>query len=597
MSSTPDDLAELRRDLGRGLKIVADKVEAYETAAAFYDGTRHEVHANPAIARALKRSAEAHPLSFAHIPVDALLDRVELTGLASSRADDELQAILADVEYLDDVDDWHTKAGYFGDYFVLLDPIDEDDDGVAGELTLVGVDPTTATVVYDSRTGRTPDFGVRIWQETTTLGKRWRAAVYYDDATAHLVTSVGQSGAAPDAQHFDLDLGDTDDEDSWRVPHTAGGPLLEHFAVDGRPYGKPLHRKAFGPQDALTKLSASNLSSIDAATFPSRYALMHPDAEADDDDLDEADPDFPGDGTARAAARTSKVSSVAGTIAMLRGVAKVGTFDSAQPGAFLVNQDWYVRAMGLATGTPLFEFDTEGEQPSGEARRRAEVRLVRHAKKVQRSLTATHKRIAEKLLALRGKDAGEVTVTFAPLETATDAEGMELVGKKVANGIPLRDALAEAGYTDDKLNAWLGTDPKADAMTLAEVGLLATALQSLGQAKTLGVVTDAQLEAVLPWLFGAAAEGAVAIDVDAVEPLEVEADGAASATDEANALKAKADALGALVRAGANADEAAAALGINGVTFPNVPTTVRIPDDEAAGLEGSGAPAPTPPAV
>lgn len=594
MSNAPDDLADLRRDLGRGLKLIAEKAAGYEKGSAFYHGTRAEVHANPAIARALARSAEAHPVSFAHIPVDALLDRVELTGVAASAGDETLQAILAETEYLDDVDDWHTKAGYFGDYYVLIDPVDEDDEGRAGELTLVGVAPTTAVVVYDSRTERRPEYGVRVWRETTTAGKRWKAALYYEDATIHLLTSVGNGGAEARPEDFDLD--DDGEEGGERVDVPgAAGPLLEHFAVDGRPYGTPLHLKAFGPQDALTKLSASNLSAIDAATFPERYALMHPDAEVDDDDLDEADPDFTPDASGKVG-RDPKVRTVAGTVAVLRGIAKVGTFDSAKPEAFLVNQDWYVRAMGLATGTPLFEFDTEGEQPSGESRRRAEVRLVRHAKKVQRSLEATHKRIAEKLVRLRGSEPGDIVVTFAPLETATDADGMELVGKKVANGIPLRVALAEAGYTEDALKKWLG-DEDTDSWTLAQVGLVAEALTKLGQAKTLGIIDEADLAAILPSIFGEAGEGAqpTALDLTGVEPIE--AADVVTAADEANALKAKADALGALVRAGANAEEAARALGIDGVTFPNVPTTVRIPDDEAAGLEGSGAPVPAAPAV
>jgi hypothetical protein len=70
-------------------------------------------------------------------------------------------------------------------------------------------------------------------------------------------------------------------------------PLLIHLRVDGQPYGRPIHAKAFGPQDAITKISATNLSTVDAQGFPTRYALLDPMAEIDDDLDDEFGTDGP----------------------------------------------------------------------------------------------------------------------------------------------------------------------------------------------------------------------------------------------------------------------------------------------------------------
>ena len=55
----------------------------------------------------------------------------------------------------------------------------------------------------------------------------------------------------------------------------------------------------------------------------------------------------------------------------------------------------------------------------------------------------------------------------------------------------------------------------------------------------------------------------------------------------AKIIKAKADAIGVLVRAGASQEDAARMVGLTGVEFPNVPTTVRIPETDATGLEGT----------
>lgn len=598
MTNAPSDLVDMQADLGVGLALIKKRAPEAEKGRDYYEGTRAEVHANPELARILEQSAEAHPLSFAHIPVDALLDRVELTGITSASNADKLKAELEAVEYMDDADDWHTRAGYMGDYYVIIDPLDEDDQGRATDVQLVGASPLSSVVVYDARTQRVARFGVRAWHEPKgTAGGYWRATIFYSDATVHLTTAEGKGpDYEPRPADFVLDITEDDagDGETAIERHAVGEPLLEHFAIDGRPYGRPLHSKAYGPQDALTKISASNLANLDAIVFPARYALLDPSAEVDDDDLDDADPTHRPAGTGQ---REAPKRTRPGTITMLRGVKEAGTFEAGEGSIFLENADWYVRAIALATGTPVFEFDLKGEQPSGEARRRAEARLVRHARKVSRSLTATHARIADKIARLKGFEVGDVTVAFAPLETSTDAEGIELVGKKIANGVAPRDALLEAGYTVEQVDRWLGKgDDGRSTLTIEAVAKLAGALAQLGQAQTLGVITATELRALLPQVFTEArGEGSdVTLTLDA-EPVEGTVE--TSAADEASAIKSKADALGILVRAGADAAQAAAALGLPGIDFPNVPTTVRIPDDAAAGLEGSGAAAPAAPAA
>lgn len=80
-------------------------------------------------------------------------------------------------------------------------------------------------------------------------------------------------------------------------------------------------------------------------------------------------------------------------------------------------------------------------------------------------------------------------------------------------------------------------------------------------------------------------------------PALADAPDGAIVTNAGSDFKAKADALGILVRAGADPEEAAYAAetgDLSGLTFPNVPVTVRLPESAAAGLEGD---APTPPAA
>lgn len=581
MADAPLTLEEYRRDLERALALMDKKSTDYTLARDYYDGTRAEISATAAVAKIIEKSAEAAPLSFAHIPVDVIADKVELASLTAQEAPAAaaLETIFDANDLDDEADDWVRKACFFGDYYVVVNPDAEDQAGnvAAEDLQLIPASPLTTIAMYDPKDGRTKLYGLRRWEGRKGV---WHALLYYDDTTIRLVT--GGDVKYPKATDFDLDLGDSD-EGSERIDHLGGRMLLEHLAIDSKPYGTPVHRKAWGPQDAITKISATNLVNVDGQGFAARWALADPTADIDDDIDADFGTDGPtttpstADGMTKATRDTSRVRSMPGAIALLTGIKQVGQFDAHTSEDFLKNLDWYVRAMAVACGIALFEFDMSGTQPSGESRRRAEGRANKHARKVQRRAGAFFRAIADTALAVMGITA-TVSATFNPLETSTDKEGIELVAAKIMTGVPISQALLEAGYTDEQVAAWF---PEGEQrLTPALLAVIGTALKELATAATLGVITQAQIVAALPWLFS---EGAVEPVVELPEVDEQIVDDGPIA--DAQAIKAKADAHGALVRSGADPAEAAAYLGIVGVTFPNVPVTVRIPEEDATQLE------------
>ena len=105
------------------------------------------------------------------------------------------------------------------------------------------------------------------------------------------------------------------------------------------------------------------------------------------------------------------------------------------------------------------------------------------------------------MLASKPDDA-VVTATFNPSETSTDLDGLQLVSAKIKAGVPVTQALLEAGYTDEKVEEWY---PEGEPHVTPELlGILAAALGQLGQAKTLGVITDVELADMLPSILTAA---------------------------------------------------------------------------------------------
>lgn len=582
MADAPDTLAALRRDLSRALKIIDERAPEYKRAKLYADGTAPEI-ADSTVAKRIVAQSETTPISFAHIPVDVISDKIELASITAPEA--AAAAALETWMDANDIDDesadWIRKACMFGDYYVIIDPREEDEDGraIVETADTLGSSPLSTVVVYDKKTQRTPEFGAHVWDASTALLPRTRAVLYYDDASVKLISVVGSKGSAGDDYELDLDV-DDEPEDAW-VFHNGDRMLVKHLAVGGKPYGVPVHRKAWGPQDAITKISANNLVNVDAQGLPSRWALLDPAAELDDDINDDFGTDGPStpagkkDGMTKAT-RTSRVRAIPGAISLLRGVKQVGTFDAGESDPFLKNLDWYVRAMAVACGIALFEFDMNGEQPSGESRRRAEGRANRQAAKIKRQAEAFFRDIADTVLALAGI-TGAVAVTFNPSETSTDKEGLELVSAKVKAGVPLRKALLEAGYSDELVNEWY---PKgAPAVSLEVLTSLADALAKLGNAKTLGVISDEELRAMLPEILTAARGEGPTVEPAPTEPLP------GVVTDPATQVLAAANALGVLIRAGVDQEEAAVRVGLDGLSFPNLPTTIRVPEAEAARVE------------
>lgn len=511
MVDAPATLEELRRDAGRALSVIDERADDYRRAREYGDGSRAEV-AGSRVARAVIQQSEATPISFAHIPVEVIAEKIELASITTPEA----VAKAALEKWMDkhnvdaESEDWIHKACMYGDYYVILDPQEEDIDGRAIIETAapLGSSPLDTVVVYDRRTQRTPEFGLHLWDAGTKTRPKVRAVLYYDDACVKLVSREGTKGV--NAADFELDY-DEDPEDAW-VFHDGGRMLIQHLPIGGRPYGVPVHRKAYGPQDAITKISANNLVNVDAQGLPSRWALFDPAAEVDDDIDDDFGTDGPSttadksDGMTTATASSKRVRAMPGAISMLRGVKQVGTFDSGDADGFLKNLDWYVRAMAVACGIALFEFDLNGEQPSGEARRRAEGRANRKAAKIKAgTASAFFRGLADTVLAIGGLE-GKVTVAFNPSETSTDKEGLELVSSKVKAGVPVRQALLEAGYSDELVNEWYPAD--APAVSPELLGVLAEALGKLGSAQTLGVITGEEIRAMLPEILtGARGEG------------------------------------------------------------------------------------------
>lgn len=482
-------MTDYTADLDRGLKHLTKTRPEYVRRQAYQDGTVSEAFGSKAVRKALRLSLGKFRLNFAAQPADALIRRVKIAGCTVAGGG-TLGAVLDDIiaanELEEDFDIWFKDAAVLGDYYVLATEGDED-----GDVDIVGRSPLSTAILYRTDNTRKVAFGLSTWPK----GDRVRVNLYYDDETYQMISKVGTKGGKSE-DFVPLAEVDTDPESDTfgdtldpAIVNEWGFPLF-HLRTDGKPYGVPVHGNAFGAQDAITKLVATHMGSVDALGFPLRYALSKLGSDTDDAGEDFGDGETVQDGPTNG----SKLDGGPGEMLMLTGVDSVGQFDPADSKNFLDPIVFYIRAMAKTTSTPLHDFDLGGVEPSGEARRRAEGPINDHAESLKRGFGVTVVGLLEYALRVLGHDGADVDVAWKPAEIITDKEGWETFALKVRNGVPLRQALLEVGYSKEQIEEW---HPEADpALSLDAALALSEALASFGQAAAAGMVGPADVGAL-----------------------------------------------------------------------------------------------------
>lgn len=476
----------------------------YARAEAFYDGDVEELFASDKVAKMLAKSHlnELDKVNFARIPVDAVANKLHITSV--STGDDAVDAEIAELTSRNELDEegpaLHVRAGSQGDAYLMVWPETADDGGVVGVNMFVN-SAATVRVIYDDENPLRKKLAIKSWTIGSGKNKVIRADLYYPTA-----------GDTEGRIERWLWSAKEKDWEPWRgdgqeavLPNPYGVPFF-HFRTS-RPYGRPDHYAAFGPQSLINKIIVSHAATIDYQSLPQRYGLIDPAVDQSGQQSD-FDPDDPEDAEAdpQSPLNPSQLKNDPGELWMLQGLKGVGQFDAAQPDVYLKPLDRYIKAMSQVTDTPFTLFDSTGDAISGEARSEAKAPLTAKVEARQRSFGATWAAAFEFALHLLGYDDVTVKVGWRPADQVTTAEGWATVKAKIEAGVPRETALIEAGYPPEIVRGWLA-NLNDDAELQRRVELLTSlgaAVQSLGTGVQLGSVTEDQVAVLLDTMLGAA---------------------------------------------------------------------------------------------
>ena len=424
-----------------GLKAIQEARPAYDEAKSMYEGDVAEVFASERLRVLFADSSGKYRMNLAKTPVNAVVNRLEIAAV-TVRGSAEQTQLLAERVWADnqmdlEAPDLHRGACEFGDYYVIVWDGDED-----GTVDLFGNSPLSCRMMYDPDNPRRKRYLIKVRQE----GKRRRATLYYRDRVERYVTN--QDGVSGDDESHWVEYVDNEG-DVWPIPNPYDQVPAFHFRT-GRPYGQPLHLGAYGPQNAINKLVATQMGTIDYAGAPQRYALEDKGlASSDENAADFGDDEDEPDGQPEGA----QYRAGPATVWLMKGIKDVGQFEVAEPKVFLDPAEFYVRLMAQITEMPIHFFDPGGDQPSGESRRTAEATLIKKIKYLALSLAATWADALEFALLVLGVRA-RVDVRYANPDSIDDVEGWQVTAAKIAAGVPARQALLEAGYTAAQLDEW-----------------------------------------------------------------------------------------------------------------------------------------------
>jgi hypothetical protein len=435
---------------------------AYDQAEMYREGDAPEKFPSSDIQRLLKGGSRDFHVNLAARPVDAVLDRLEIAAVVCQPEEHTptLQELWEANELDIEAPEIHDNALTYGDGYLFVWPSesssDADDEGEEnGEPVAkgAGVDmfynsPLSVRLLYDEENPRKKRLAIKAWCEGADESKRTRVNLYYADHLEKWVTTQDAAKKSDDA----LTAGDFEPyvdehtDEHGHIDNPYGEVPFFHFRTR-RPYGRPVHKNAYGPQDALTKLITNQMAASDFAAFPQRYGLLDPGA-SEDDDLDwgddtESDPED----------RPSQMVAAPGSMWILRNYKTVGQFAPADVDAFLKPESAFMRFMAATTTTPMRWFDPSGDVPSGESIRADDAPLVKKIGGFHRGLGATWKDACEFALRILGIKA-KVTIQWAPAQTTGDLEYWQAVQAKQDAGVPVRQTLLEAGYTDAQVTAW-----------------------------------------------------------------------------------------------------------------------------------------------
>jgi hypothetical protein len=408
-------------DIKKAFDAIVAKAEGYHRADAYYEGNNKEVFANQRWFRMFRYEGSDFRFNFSKTVVDSVLNRLEVAQVqsASAEANAYIDQIWDQTDLRIDMNEIHRKALVYGDCYAIVWP------DMNGTLAIDYNSPMSTCLVYDEENPRIKLYGAKMFQVTLDDKKIIKMNMYYPDRIDkyEAMGDLEMINSAPD-----FILVDT-------IVNPWGEVPIFHYRTN-KPYGRPEHLDAYGPQDAINKLISTHMFTVDYQGAPQRYALSNGGNANEFEDFSEDD-------TARE--NLGALQNGPGQLWYLQGVSQVGQFAPADPDTFTKPVVEFVNAMAAITSTPTHYFAKGSYIPSGEALRVSEAPLTKKVLNRQLAFGSTWRDLFKFMLRIEGIVA-DIEIVWKSAETIDSVDSWDIAVRKKSVGMPLEQILLELGY-------------------------------------------------------------------------------------------------------------------------------------------------------
>lgn len=429
-----------------------ERLEEYRRAERYYGGD-HRVRLTTREREYLEASGLPYAENFCSTIVDTKSGGLKLRRLD---AEDEMAKFLRDLWRSNDLGILqkrvHKGAVKLGDYFVLVEPGEGDEDGFTVPA-LCPNHPANFKIIYDSDE---PLYGVKVWNTSREsasnprgrairrLNIYWPDSIerYYSEAsTGDLWAPFRQSSEAEGHSAFWTMNGEPDGE-------PIGIPAV-HFANAPDPfYGVSKLRGVIPQTDALNKSLIDFFWVMDAQGWPQQW------------------------GTGVTA---SDVVRHPGSLwTSEKAEAKFGQLAPADPEKSIAAIESQIKRMSSRSNTPLHLMLAGGNLPSGETLKTSESGYIREGKDFQEDaggrwvqLARIAARIANAFDPTRElPEDADITPVWEGIETRNEVDEANVAVLKQSIGVSTDTLLAELGYDPEKEREKRGGEAPAAARDL-----------------------------------------------------------------------------------------------------------------------------------
>lgn len=401
----------------------------YKEAEHYYTGNVAESFASAKLAHVLRSTGHRGSHNYCRVIVDAVLNRLEIANIVCDKqnAQAKVDEVFEDNEIALEAYEIHRNALTYGDAYALVWP-DAD-----GKVQISYNSPRTTALIYDPENPRKKLYAVKMWKTKANALDNTKAQtrmnIYTEDAIHKYVTDTDEV---------------VSEGTNWRGMGKEDNPFGEipvfHFRTH-RPYGKPEHYEAYGPQNDMNKLIATHMYTVDYQGAPQRYALaMQGEADA---------VDFGDDETERE--NLNSLKSEPGNLWYLKGIHGVGQFQPADPKVFWEPIKALKESMASLTDTPFHYLERGLAGVSGgEALRVSEAPLLKKVSDRQTSFGTTWRELFQFVLKIEGIKA-RLEVKWDVVESFDSLDMWDVMLKKINAGLSHAQALREAGYEEQDI--------------------------------------------------------------------------------------------------------------------------------------------------